>query len=89
MTIEMAVELLRSMIGTTLMIVVPLLGAALSVGISVSLLQSLTSIQEQTLSFVPKLLAIGSVLVVASPWMIRHMMEFTIGLFEMLPEMVL
>lgn len=88
MTIEMAVELLRSMVGTTLFIVVPLLGAALGVGVTVSLLQSLTSIQEQTLSFVPKVLAIGGVLVVASPWMIRHMMEFAITFFEMLPEMV-
>lgn len=88
MTVEMAVELLRIMVGTTLMIVVPMLGAALGVGVTVSLLQSLTSIQEQTLSFVPKLVAIGLVMVVASPWMIRQMMEFTVRLFEMLPVMV-
>lgn len=88
MTVEFAVELLHMMVGTTLLIVVPLLGAALSVGIGISLVQSLTSIQEQTLSFVPKLLAIGGVIVVASPWMIRHMIEFATALFEMLPEMV-
>jgi len=61
---------------------------AMGVGITVSLVQAVTSIQEQTLTFVPKLLAVATLLVVAAPWMIRQLMEFTIACFSRLPEMV-
>lgn len=87
MNIEQAIEILRSLITTALMVVAPILGAALVVGILVSLFQSVTSIQEQTLTFVPKLIAIGFIVLIAAPWLLRIMMQFTISFLSRLPEM--
>ena len=88
MNVESAIELLRSLITVSLTLVGPILMVAMGVGITVSLVQAVTSIQEQTLTFVPKLLAVATLLVVAAPWMIRQLMEFTIACFSRLPEMV-
>jgi flagellar biosynthetic protein FliQ len=76
MTVEMAVELYREMLRTTALIAMPILGAAMIVGLIVSLVQTLTSLQEQTLSFVPKVAAIGCVLGFGMPWFLEHMMTF-------------
>jgi len=88
MNVESAIELLRSLITISLTLVGPILMVAMGVGITVSLVQAVTSIQEQTLTFVPKLLAVATLLVVAAPWMMRQLMEFTIACFSRLPEMV-
>jgi len=88
MNIEQAVEILRQLVATALLVISPILLVSLVVGLIVSLLQSVTSIQEQTLSFVPKLLAIALVLVVAAPWMLRQLMQFTVTYISRLPEMV-
>ncbi len=77
MNIEQAIDLLRGLITTVLMIVAPILIVAVVVGLVVSIIQSATSIQEQTLSFVPKLIAVALVLVLVSPWMLRNLMQFT------------
>ena len=60
----------------------------MSIGLAVSLVQTVTSIQEQTMTFVPKLLAVAGVLVFAAPWMLRQLMQFTISFIERMPEMV-
>jgi len=70
-----------------LLVVTPIIGAAIIVGVLVSLLQAVTSIQEPTLSFAPKLIAIGAVIIVGAPWMIRQLMEFTIFFINKIPEM--
>ncbi len=85
---EFAVELVKAMIFQALTLATPILMTALTVGLSVSLFQAVTSIHEQTLSFVPKVLAIVSVLVVALPWLVRSAMEFTTMLIEKMPQMV-
>lgn len=73
---------------TSLLIVGPILLTGMATGILVSLFQAVTSIQEQTLTFVPKLLTVGLVLVISAPWVLRNMMQFTISFFSRLPEMV-
>jgi len=88
MNVEGAIELLRSLITLSLTLIGPILIVAMLVGIVVSLIQSVTSIQEQTLTFVPKLVAVAMLLILAAPWMIRQLMEFTIACFARLPEMV-
>ncbi|MEI8108431.1 MAG: flagellar biosynthesis protein FliQ [Verrucomicrobiota bacterium] len=88
MNIEQSVEVLRQLVTTSLLVVSPILLASLVVGLAVSLLQAVTSIQEQTLSFVPKLLAISIVLITAAPWMLRQLMQFTITYFSRIPDMV-
>jgi len=77
MNIEQAIEVLRGLITTVLLIIAPILIAAVAVGLIISIFQSATSIQEQTLSFVPKLIAVALVLVLAAPWMLRNLMQFT------------
>jgi flagellar biosynthetic protein FliQ len=84
---ETAIEVLRTLITTSLLLISPIVGAAVIVGLVVSLLQAVTSIQEQTLSFVPKLVAIGLVTVLLAPWMLRQLMQFTIAFLSRLPEM--
>ena len=66
----------------------PLLAAALGVGLIVSVLQAVTSIQEQTLSFVPKLIAVGAVFLVLLSWMLQQLVRYTHDLFVSLPNMV-
>ena len=88
MNMEQSIEVLRQLIGTSLMVVSPILLGSLLVGLIVSLLQSVTSIQEQTLSFVPKLLAVSLVIVLGAPWILRQLMQFTITYISRLPDMV-
>jgi flagellar biosynthetic protein FliQ len=88
MNVEMAIDLLRQLITLSLTLIGPIIVLSVSVGIGVSLMQAVTSIQEQTLTFVPKLIGIAGLLVVAAPWMIRQLMEFTISCLSRLPEMV-
>lgn len=84
---ETAIEMLRSLITVSLTVMTPVILAALVVGVAVSLLQAITSIQEPTLSFAPKLIAIGAVIIIGAPWMIRQLMQFTIFFINKIPEM--
>ena len=85
---EFAVEMVKAMVFQALMLAAPILVTALVIGLGVSLFQAVTSIHEQTLSFVPKVLAIVVVLVIALPWMMRSAIEFTTSLIEKMPQMV-
>lgn len=76
MTIEMAIDIINNLLSTSLSLIAPLLGAAIFIGVGVSVMQTVTSIQEQTLTFVPKLLGIGIVLLISSNWMLRTLVEF-------------
>jgi flagellar biosynthetic protein FliQ len=60
----------------------------MGVGLLVSIVQAVTSIQEQTLSFVPKLLAVGVVFLILLSWMLQTLMSFTLELFRSLPGLV-
>jgi len=63
----------------------PILMAALLVGVSISLLQTITQIQEMTLTFVPKIVAMGLVMLFSGQWMIRTMTNWVIGLWSLIP----
>ena len=80
--------MVKAMIFQALTLAAPILLTALVVGLGVSLFQAVTSIHEQTLSFVPKVLGIVIVLVIALPWMLRSAIEFTTMLIEKMPQMV-
>jgi flagellar biosynthetic protein FliQ len=79
--------LLRGGVLQVLMIAVPLLIPALVVGLVVAILQATTSIQEQTLTFVPKIFVILTVLAFLGPWMFSNLREYTIELFQRIPDM--
>lgn len=83
---DFAVEIIRLMMMTALSLATPILGIGMSVGLSVSVFQSVTSINEQTLSFVPKAMGIVSFLVMATPWILRTMIEFSVGIIQLIPQ---
>lgn len=89
MTPEMVVELLRSAVGVTLTIMAPILATAIVTGLLVSLIQTVTSIQEQTLTFVPKMLAVSGILIVCSSWMIQTLTEYSVWIIQKIPEIAL
>jgi flagellar biosynthesis protein FliQ len=66
----------------------PILITALVVGFAISLLQSITQIQEVTLSFVPKAIAVCLALIISGHWMIAEIVSFTTGLFEKIPSLI-
>jgi flagellar biosynthetic protein FliQ len=78
MTPEMAIDIFKNVITFALYMVAPFLGVMLVVGLITSLLQSVTSIQEQTLTFAPKLIALALLCVALGPWVIRSLSDFTI-----------
>lgn len=88
MTPETVMNVGRQALELTLLISGPMLIAALAVGLLVSIFQAATQINEMTLSFIPKLLAILVALVVAGPWMITLMVDYMRRLFENLPFMI-
>jgi flagellar biosynthesis protein FliQ len=77
MSEEAAIELIRYTLLIVLTIAVPLLMAGMAVGLVVSLFQSVTSIQDQTLTFVPKIVVIVVIAVLLTPWMISLLSSFT------------
>ncbi len=87
MNAELAIELIKNMIFLAIKLAAPLLVVGMVVGLAISLFQTVTSIQEQTLSFVPKALAIITVLIVALPWMLRTLMEYALELIQKMPDM--
>ncbi|GHU97137.1 flagellar biosynthetic protein FliQ [Spirochaetia bacterium] len=87
MSIGEIVSLLRGGIQETLMLAAPLLISALVVGLVVAIFQATTSIQEQTLTFVPKVLAILLVLGFLGGWMFSSLGDYTVQLFKMIPAM--
>ncbi len=78
MNAEAAVDVFKSLVVFSLYLMSPFLGVVLAVGLVMSLLQSVTSIQEQTLTFVPKLIALAAVLLLLAPWTLRLLSEFTV-----------
>ncbi|MHB1668088.1 MAG: flagellar biosynthesis protein FliQ [Thiomonas sp.] len=88
MTPEAITTLGQQALWVMFLISLPLLGAALVVGLLVSLLQAATQLNEMTLSFVPKILAIGLAAVFAGPWMLHVLMDFTIRLFQSIPRLL-
>ena len=85
---EFAIELLKNMMLQALAVAAPVLITAMVVGLAVSLFQAVTTIHEQTLVFVPKILAVVAVMLLLMPWMVRSLIEFTTAVIEKIPQMV-
>jgi flagellar biosynthesis protein FliQ len=83
MTVIQATDLLRDAMLVTLIIIGPILGIGMAVGLVISLVQAVTQIQEPTLSFVPKIFAMAIALVLVMPWMFQRLLEYTRHLFTM------
>lgn len=87
MTPELSVELLKTLVMQAVSLAMPFLGAAMVIGLLVSLFQAVTAIHEQTLTFVPKALGVIAMLLILMPWLVRSMMEFTASVFQKIPQM--
>jgi flagellar biosynthetic protein FliQ len=88
MTIEQSVDILRDLVTTSLTVSAPILIMAVTVGLVVSLIQAVTSIQEASLAFIPKVTALGITMVVVAPWVLKTLMDFTTIFLNRLPEAV-
>jgi flagellar biosynthetic protein FliQ len=88
MTPESVITLGQQALEVTMLVSGPLLIAALATGLLVSIFQAATQINEMTLSFIPKLIVMFVVLVVAGPWMITVMVDFTRRLFSSIPSLI-
>jgi flagellar biosynthetic protein FliQ len=88
MSHALIVDLARNAIMLALLVAGPMLVVALLVGLTVSVLQAVTQIQEQTLAFLPKLIGVAAVFLVALPWIIQLMVKYTTELFRSLPSLI-
>jgi flagellar biosynthesis protein FliQ len=73
---------------TTLLVAAPILGIALAIGLIVSIFQAATQINEQTLSFIPKLVGVMAMLLLAGHWMLMTLVDYMHRVFSMIPQMV-
>ena len=88
MSIGDLVTLLRDGLFQILIMIAPVLGVALVVGLVIAIFQAVTSIQEQTLTTVPKIFAILAVLALLGGWMFSSMRDYTVQIFQMIPQIV-
>ena len=88
MTPEIVLDVGQEALWVTALRAAPLLLSALVIGLLVGMVQAATQIQEMTLTFIPKLAVLGLALIVAGSWMLGLITDFTINLFERIPELI-
>jgi flagellar biosynthetic protein FliQ len=88
MTGDMAVQIGRDALMMVMLVSAPMLGLGLMVGILVSIFQATTQIQEQTLAFIPKIIAVFVAILVFGPWILNMMIDYTRQIFLSLPQMI-
>lgn len=87
MTTDFVVFISNRMLFTVLYILLPILGSALLVGILVGLFQAVTSIQEVTLTFIPKIAVVGLVILLLIPWMLDLSIQFSLLVFDQITQL--
>jgi flagellar biosynthetic protein FliQ len=88
MDTDLVISLGVSAMELALKVALPLLLVGLVIGLIVSIFQAVTQIQEQTLSFIPKILALAAVLVLGGPWMLNQLLTYTTDLWLQIPQLV-
>ncbi|MBI5730118.1 MAG: flagellar type III secretion system protein FliQ [Ignavibacteriales bacterium] len=88
MTEELVIGILKDVFYTAFIILLPILGASLIVGIFISIFQAATSIQETTLTFVPKLITTALVVIILLPWIVDKMVAITIKMFTIFQTVI-
>lgn len=84
---DLALKMMSDLFWTGLLVCLPLLGVTMLVGIVISVVQVVTQVQEMSLTFVPKIFAASAVMVLAGPWMLRKLTQFTLHLWSGIPSM--
>ncbi|MBQ6975323.1 MAG: flagellar biosynthesis protein FliQ [Selenomonadaceae bacterium] len=85
MSADLVIQLAQEALMVVLIVSAPMLGLGLTVGLMVSVFQATTSIQEQTLAFIPKIIAVFVAILIFGPWMLSMMVEFFSGIFINIP----
>lgn len=88
MSVGFVANIMGQAVFQVLLMAAPMLGLGLMVGLTISIFQATTSIQEQTLTFVPKIVVVLGSLVVFGAWMVNSMINFTMRIFGYIPDMV-
>ncbi len=88
MSPDFVINLGRETLYLALIVVAPMMIVAFIVGLTVSLFQAVTQIQEMTLALIPKLLAMGLVLIISGSWMLQHLMNYTRSIFGNLNQYI-
>jgi flagellar biosynthetic protein FliQ len=88
MSTDVVISLATQAMNVAFKVAMPLLLAGLVVGLIVSVFQAVTQIQEQTLAFIPKIVAIAAVLVIGGPWMLGQVLTYTTDLYSGIPALV-
>jgi flagellar biosynthetic protein FliQ len=82
MSPEMVVDISRNAVQTVLLVAAPMMGSALVVGLIISIFQAATQINEQTMTFAPKIVAVMVSLIIAAPWIINVVVSYTKNLYQ-------
>lgn len=85
---DVVMGIAKQAVYAVLLVSMPILGVSLIVGLLVSILQATTQIQEQTLAFIPKIVAVFLAIIIFGPWMMNILVDFTTSLFTEIPRMV-
>ena len=85
---DLVIQIGQEALMTVILVSAPMLGLGLTVGLMVSVFQATTSIQEQTLAFIPKIIAVFVAILIFGPWMLRFRVEFFSGIFVNLPARI-
>lgn len=88
MTEDLVIEIITEVFYTAFIVLLPILGVSLVIGLIISVFQATTSIQEMTLTFVPKILATGIAIILLFPWMMDKVMALTYRIFNLMTEVV-
>ncbi|GAB2731211.1 flagellar biosynthetic protein FliQ [Comamonas sediminis] len=87
MSTDIALRMVSELLWTGLLVCLPLLGITMLIGLAISIIQTITQIQEMSLTFVPKLLTAGVVIILAGPWMLKKLTQFMTQLWTNIPNM--
>jgi flagellar biosynthetic protein FliQ len=87
MDTAMVIDLARQALWTSMLVCAPLLVVALAVGLIIGIIQAATSINEMTLSFIPKLFALGLALLLFGSWQLMTLIDFTRNIFQRIPSL--
>jgi flagellar biosynthetic protein FliQ len=85
---DVVINLATTAMALAFKVALPMLGVGLAVGLLVSIFQAVTQIQEQTLAFIPKIVALAAVLMLLGPWMLNQLLAYTADLWGGIPQMV-
>jgi flagellar biosynthesis protein FliQ len=88
MTPEIVMNVGRQALEVTALLAGPLLISSLIVGLIIAMFQAATQINEMTLTFIPKLITIGAVLMIGGPWLLQNLMSFTVRLIQSIPQLI-